>query len=112
MAEPDHPTLPELHEMIVGLARDNSILKKQLSQARNELKTLRAEVADLGKAFKYEVTNVTKEFKHVHRFLIDIFDQLRPLVHKVFPGSLATQRQIAAIIKRNRSNSPDTNEPG
>jgi hypothetical protein len=107
MTEPlEIPSLTELHERIIGLQRENSFLKNQLDQTRGELGTLKAELADLGGAFKAEVTNVTTEFKHVHRFLGDIHDQLWPLVHKVFPGSLATQQQIADI-KRNGGRSPD-----
>ncbi len=110
MTEPlENLSLTELHERLIGLQRENSFLKKHLGQTRSELSALKTEVADLGRAFKHEVTNVTAEFKHFHRFLGDIHEQLWPLVHKVFPGSLATQQQIAAI-KRNGGISPDDQE--
>jgi hypothetical protein len=111
-------TSTELQARIIDLERDNLFLNKQLCQTRKELNTLKAEVADLGRAFKTEVSNVTAEFKHdrselkrIYRFLGDIHDQLWPLVHKVFPGSLATQRQIAAVKRGGgRSQGPNTSD--
>lgn len=100
---PDHLTLSELHERIIGLEREACFLKKQIS-------TLNATLADLGGAFKAEVDNTSDHFKSVYQYLADIHDQLWPLVRKVFPGSAAAQQQIKQII-RNGGRSWDDKRP-
>ena len=104
MSEP--PSIQDLVKRITSLEQYNASLKGELRQAR-------AELADLGAAFKLEVTQVTAEFgqdrtelKHIykylsdiHRYLADIHDQLGPLMNKVFPGRAETQRQITAIMR-------------
>jgi hypothetical protein len=121
---PDDLTPGELLERIIGLERENLFLKQHFRKIQIEVHSLRAELTDLGKAFKAEVDDVTSEFKHdraefkhvykyltdVHQHLTGIYDQLWPLVHKVFPCSIKTQKQIAMIV-RNGGRSWDDKKP-
>ena len=72
----------------------------RIEKLQADIELLKAQMADLGAAFKSNVTHNSDHFKSIYQYLADIHDQLLwPLVHKVFPGSAATQSQIATAIK-------------
>jgi hypothetical protein len=72
------PSLNELLDRIVRL--------------ENQTAKLRAQVTDLGRAFQTLTKAHGDEIDELH-------DLVWPVLHKVFPGFAADQKQIAAIIK-------------
>jgi hypothetical protein len=89
MSEPHNElTTTELLKRIVQLEGMAALVKNQ----QREINSLKATIADLGGAFKNHVTNTATNLKYVH-------DQLKPLVHKVFPGAAKTQQQITAVMR-------------
>jgi hypothetical protein len=92
---PPDLTPQELLERIVQLESRFAYIDRQ----KAEIKALKAEVADLGAAFKSNVADGTDHFKSIYQYLAEIHEQLWPLVRKVFPGSATTQTQIATIMK-------------
>ena len=91
----DYPIRQELLEKILQLEGRIARLEKQ--QVRT--KSLQAQLADLGSAFKLNVTDNSDHIQAIYQYLADIHDQLWPLVRKVFPGSAKTQNQIAGVMK-------------
>lgn len=91
----DYPNSQELLEKIIQLEGKTARLEKQ----QVEMESLKAQIADIGAAFRSNVTHNSDHFQSIYQYLADIHDQLWPLVHKVFPGSAKTQDQIAEAIR-------------
>jgi predicted nucleic acid-binding Zn-ribbon protein len=85
----------KLQELMERIGR----LESELAATRGELTPLKAKLDDLGSAFDMEVKSTSSHFQSVYQYIRDIHVQLWPLVHKVFPGSRETQRQIVSVIK-------------
>lgn len=93
------PTVEQLLKRIQQLEAMGALVKRQQA----EINTLKMRLDDLGRAFKYHCTHNADDF-------ITIYDQLWPLVHKVFPGSVKAHRQIKQIM-RNGGRSWDDKKP-
>jgi hypothetical protein len=101
------PSLQELLDRMVQLECKLSALQSALTKRFDgQLAPVKAKLDDLGNSFELEIKDTSAHFKAVYGHVRDIHERLRgiheqlwPLVHKVFPGSDKTQRQIAAIVK-------------
>jgi predicted nucleic acid-binding Zn-ribbon protein len=87
----NEPTVAELLDRIRKLEATVAAISKQVPP-------MKAKIEDLGKAFEIEIKSASSHFKSVYQYIRDLNHQVWPLVHKVFPGSVRTQRQIAAIV--------------
>ena len=66
---------------------------------REEVERLRAEVADVREALKFESWSTTQHFGDVFRELRRIEERLDPVLLKVFPLDETLRRQIDACTK-------------
>jgi DNA-binding FrmR family transcriptional regulator len=82
------PSPNELLKRIVQLEGKLAAVQRQL---KSDVPSMKAQVADLLEAFKYQVDATTNN-------IIEIHDLLWPLVRKVFPGFMRTKKQIDAIM--------------
>jgi len=103
MEQLEEPSTAELLERIVQLEKQATSFRQHqaacFKQHQLDIEYLKAELLDLGKAFRSHVTHTSDDFKYLCQHIADIHDRLVPLVHKLFPESAKTYRQIDEILE-------------
>lgn len=95
-------TQPMARRKMSKLRRDPSPseLLDRLVRLENETAGLKAELAEIHKAFKVALEAYKFQIDAGNSEILEIYhDFLWPLVHKVFPGFTRTQKQIDRIVK-------------
>jgi hypothetical protein len=71
----------------------------EVIQLRAEVKLLRAEVADVRNALKFESDSTTGFINKIYQAISDIDDRLYPVLHKVFPDLAPMQAAVDDCMK-------------